>query len=220
MPIKKLVIFIALIISGSFTVNAENTPIVPEGNPKIIPITHSVCCLECSYYLPFCYNYNILNMNDGIKVKNWNFDQGWIKGRAIADIDANLIIKMCYQLSLTSAYIVIDEELDLKAEFEFSVNISRLSPEGNIIGQCIDDGKSSITYSSFVLKGNLTDDPIPLIKVQLIEDIKSIIKHSLYKTAYNSLMGDNSPENQKGENIYCDISQTDQESSTAPCPCY
>lgn len=217
MPLLRYIIFIAsvIFILSFITVNATTTAVTSEQYPEFIPIIHAPCCLECSYSLPYCYNYIISNIDDGIKVEEWKLDSDGIKGRATANIDAKLIIKMCFQLSLTSAYVLIDEELDLQAEFDFNVGFSLRE---NSEMKCIDEKKSSISFSSFALKGDLTTDPIPEIAPRLTEDILSSIKDSVYKTAYifldsNLLPGDK-------ENIYCQQPQNDAEASTSPCPCY
>lgn len=212
MPSLRYFVFIssAVIIFSLFTVNPANTVTIPDENPEFIPVTHAPCCLECSYTLPYCYNYNISNMNNGIKVLEWKLDNGFINGRAVADIDANLIIKMCFQLSLTAAYVLVDEEVDLETEFDFKV---KLSSSENSKTRCIDETGSIFSYLSFVLKGNLDSDPIPEVGAQLVADIKSAIEHSVYKTAYDSLK-DNPSEN---NDIYCYQSKKDTES---PCPCY
>ncbi|MFC1839559.1 hypothetical protein ACFL1N_08265 [Thermodesulfobacteriota bacterium] len=219
MPILRhfAIIVLVIFLLSFITVNATNTATVSEEYPGFIPITHAPCCLECSYSLPYCYYYNISNMNDGIKVVEWNLDNGWINGRAIANIDANLIVKMCFQLSLTAAYILMDEEFDLEAEFDFKV---KLTSDDNLKNQCIDKAESIVNYSSFVLKGDLSSDPVPEIGFQLVDDIKSVIKHSICKTAYDSLNGGLSPEGGENENIYCHQSQDDSEAIESPCPCY
>ena len=215
--LRQYAIILFILILSQFAANPANTLANNEGHPEFIPVTHEPCCLECSYSLPYCYNYNISNMNNGIKVKEWEVDNGWINGRAVADIDANLIIKMCFQLSLSASYVLLDEELDLETEFTFKVKIS--SSE-NSKGWCIDKEESEIIYLTFLLKGNLDSDPIPEVGAQLVDDIQSMIEHSIYQTAYDLLNKQSLPGNEENNNLYCHPSQNDSESEESPCPCY
>ncbi len=217
MPKSKIIFLIVLFvfISGLFTAGTTNTAPDTGKYPDFIRITDTPCCLECSYSLPYCYNYKISNMNDAIKVTGWNFDNGLIKGTAVANIDAILITKMCFQLSLTSAYLLTDEELDLEAEFDFNVKISS---NKNVKSRCIEETESSVSYRSFLLNGDLTSDPIPEVINQLAEDIQSSIKYSVYRAVYESFEGPLSSGNEK--NIYCTESQSDFEANESPCPCY
>lgn len=219
MSISRLFALIALTIFVPFTVNAAKAPVIHGENPKFISITRTPCYTGCNYVFPYCYHYNVSNMNDGIKVEEWNVEKGFVTGRAIANLNANLIIKECYQLSLASAITVIDEKLDLVAEFEFKIKSGRHTSVKDVNDHCIDYGESSVSYSSFKLKGDLTEDPIPEMERKLIEDIKSMIKHSVCETVYYSLTGDSSHDHDKSKNIYCDKSQNDSESNTTSCPC-
>ena len=210
-----IVLFIFILIL--FTSNSVNAQASNEEYPEFIPLLQAPCCLECSYTLPYCYNYNISNMDEGIKVLEWKFDDGWINGSAAASIDAKLIIKMCFQLSLSAAYILLDEEMDLDAEFDFKVKISSID---NSKGRCIDKTQSEIDYKSFVLQGNLAADPIPEIGNQLVEDIAYVIETSVYKAAHDLINSNVSSENDENSNILCDQPQDDSRAIESPCPCY
>jgi hypothetical protein len=161
-------------------------------------------------------------MNDGIKVEKWEVDNGWVKGRAVVDINANFLVKLCYQVSLNNREYLINKGLNLEAEFDFKVRRGKDSPGGGINNQCIDEGESSISYSSFKLKGDLIENPDSLfssIEQELIEEMKFIIRHSVCKAVYDSLMGDFLSGNELRKNIYCDTLQDESVLSTSPCEC-
>lgn len=210
---------IILIIFSSFPVHAKNTSNNNNKDPEFISIFKTPCYIGCNYAFQYCYSYNISNLNNAIKVEEWEYKNGWVKGRAVVNINAKLLVKACYQLSLASAYAVVDEVLNLEAEFEFKVKLSKDSQGKRIKSQCINDLESSISYSSFELKGNLTDDPIPVMKENLIEDIKYSIRYSVYKAVYDSMMKGSSSENQTSKYIYCDNPEPGWEEDSAPCPC-
>jgi hypothetical protein len=222
MSIFRLFILIILIISGFFTISTAKSPTSNDANPKYISVTHTPCYIGCDYAFPYCYNYDISNMNDGIKVEKWEVDNGWVKGRAVVDINANFLVKLCYQVSLNNREYLINKGLNLEAEFDFKVRLGKDSPGGGINNQCIDEGESSISYSSFKLKGDLIENPDSLfssIEQELIEEMKFIIRHSVCKAVYDSLMGDFLSGNELRKNIYCDTLQDESVLSTSPCEC-
>ena len=193
----------------SISVNAANTPISPDSKPEFIPIIKKPCYIGCNYEFQFCYYYNISNMKNAITVTAWKVEKGYVTGRAVADIKAKLLIKLCYQLSLSAAYPVVDDEINLDAEFEFKIKLN-----DDASGQCVDDRDSSITYSSFELKGNLKADPIPLMQGQLSQDMADIIKDSVSKAVHDSLA-----EDEGNKRIYCGKDQDDTKENDLGCQC-
>ena len=198
-----------LISLYSLSVNAADTATASGKTPEYIPITKKPCYIGCGYQFQFCYYYNISNMNNAITVKEWNVEDGFITGKAAADINAKLLIKACYQLSLTAAYPVIDEDLNLEAEFEFKIKLS-----GDAKDQCIEYRKSSITYTAFELKGDVRTDPIPLMQGQLGQDMADIIQDSVSKAVFESLY-----ENNRGKKFYCGENRDELYETDTICQC-
>jgi hypothetical protein len=204
----KSCIFIMLLGFHSLTLGASEQSTAPSNIPEFIPVIKKPCYIGCDFQFPYCYHYNISNMDDAIKVKEWNVSDGMVKGKAVADIKAMLVIKMCYQVSLTSAFEVVDKEIDLASEFEFSIKIN-----GDSEDICISDEESTISFSTLELKGDLKAEPIPLMQAHLIDNISAIIKDSVIKAVYNSLAKD------KGiKNVYCGEEHTATKDD-APCGC-
>ena len=177
--------------------------------PEFIPVVKKPCYIGCDYQFQFCYYYNISNMDNAITVKKWNVEKDFITGKAVADIKAKLLIKMCYQVSLTSAYAVVDKDLNFESEFEFKIKLNRDTED-----QCIEFQDDAITYASFELKGDTKTDPIPLILGQLGQDMGEIIQDSVSKAVYESL-----PDNIRGENVYCNKEHNKTFEDTYPCRC-
>ncbi len=191
------------------SVNAADIPAASNIKPEFIPVIKKPCYIGCNYQFMYCYYYNISNMNNAITVKEWNVENGFVTGKAVADIKAKLLIKLCYQLSLTSAVPVIDEGLNLKAEFEFKIKLGKDSKD-----QCIEYQENAVTYSSFELKGDLKKEPIPLMQGQLEQDLADIIQDSVSKAVYESLPGD-----KKNKKIYCGEDQHNIDDKNAQCGC-
>lgn len=181
----------------------------PGERPEFIPIIKKPCYLGCDYVFQFCYYYNISNMDNAIKVTEWNADDNFITGKAVADIKAKLLIKMCYQVSLTSAYAVVDQDLNFKSEFEFKIKL-----KGDIKEQCIEFEEGAITYSTFELTGDVKTDPIPVMRGQLSQDIAEIIHDSVSKTVYKSL-----PANIRSKKVYCSEEHNKTYEENYPCRC-
>jgi hypothetical protein len=116
---------------------------------------------------------------------------------------------MCYQVSLSSAYPVADQDVNLTSEFKFKIKLS-----GDGKDECIGYREDAITYSSFELAGNLKMDPIPLMQGQLEQDIAFIIQDSVSKAAYEYLHGEN-----KGNNVYCNKEYNKVYEKDYPCRC-
>ncbi len=201
-----LSIFIGFLSPG---IHAEDMYISQNKNPEFIRIVKKPCNIGCDFQFQYCYYYNILNMDNAIKVKEWNVEDGFITGKAVTDIKARLLIKFCYQVSLTSAFPVHDKELNLEAEFEFKI---KLGGEG--MNQCIEFQKDLITFSSFELKGDLKTDPIPLLQGQLSQEMSDIIRDSVSRAVYDSL-----PANNRDKMVYCSKEHNDTYADNAPCPC-
>ena len=201
-----LCILIVLLSQGA---DAANTSVTSVKEPGFIPILKKPCYIGCDYQFQFCYYYNISNMNDAITVKEWNIEKDFITGAAAADIKAKLLIKVCYQLSLAAAFPVIDEELNLEVEFDFKIKVS-----GDAKDQCIDYDESSISYTSFKLKGDMKADPVPLMINQLGVDMAEIIQDSVSKAAYESLH-----EKNKGKKFYCGEHNDELYESNIRCQC-
>jgi hypothetical protein len=207
----RLIYCILMLLLGfySLPVNAIEQSASPSNTPEFIPVAKKPCYIGCDFQFPYCYHYNISNMDDAIKVKEWNASNGLVTGKAVADIKANLMIKMCYQVSLTSAFAVVDKEIDLSSEFEFSIKVN--GDEGDM---CISDEDSTISFSSMELKGDLKTEPIPLMQAHLLENISTIIKDSVIKAVHSSIAKD------KGAiTIYCGEGHTDKENADASCGC-
>ena len=204
-------LFILCILIGFYSMgaNATNNFITPVKGPGFIPILKKPCYIGCDYLFQFCYYYNISNMNDAITVREWNIEKDSITGTAAADIKAKLLIKVCYQLSLAAAYPFIDEELNLEAEFNFKMKVS-----GDTKEQCIDYDESTITYTSFELKGDMKTDPVPLMINQLGLDMKNIIQDSVSKAVYGSLH-----EKNKSKKFYCGEHNDELYESNIRCQC-
>ena len=218
MSILKLISFVFLIIFCSFSTYADN-PVLNEKKLEHIPITKSPCYIGCDYYFPYCYNYNIINKDNAIRIKDIKAENGSIKGTAEVNIHATLLVKLCYQLSLASAYSVYDKTLDLAAEFDFNIKTHKASAKEEPPGYCIFYGDSLLTFSSFEFKGDMTEDGLPSMEAKLSEDIKAMIKHSLYKAVYNTFLAETSAD-KDGRNIYCDYEETEKEDPDNFCPCY
>ncbi len=191
------------------TVGALEQATAPSNIPEFIPVAKKPCYIGCDFQFQYCYHYNILNMNDAIKITEWNVTGGMVTGKAVADIKANLIIKMCYQVSLTSAFVVLDKEIDLASEFEFSIKVN-----GDAENQCISDEESTISFSSMELKGDIKTEPIPLMQEHLIGNMSAIIKDSVIKAVYSSVARD-----KKLKNIYCGEGETDTAEVDSSCGC-
>lgn len=202
-------IFILLFGFNSLTLVAAEPSTTPSNTPEFIPVSKKPCYIGCDFQFQYCYHYNILNMNDAIKVKEWNVSDGLVTGKAVADIKATLLIKMCYQVSLTSAFAVAEKEIDLASEFEFSIKVN-----SNADDICISDEESTISFSNLELKGEIKTEPIPLIQEHLIGNMSAIIKDSVIKAVYSSVSKD-----KKLKNIYCGEGPTDTAESDAPCGC-
>lgn len=202
-------IFILLLGFNSLTLVAVEPSTTPSNIPEFIPVSKKPCYIGCDFQFQYCYHYNISNMDDAIKVKEWNVSGGLVTGKAVADIKATLLIKMCYQVSLTSAFAVAEKEIDLASEFEFSIKVN--DDAGDM---CISDEESTINFSTLELKGDLKTEPIPLIQEHLIGNMSAIIKDSVIKAVYSSVSKD-----KKLKNIYCGEEPTDTAESDAPCGC-
>ncbi len=174
--------------------------------PEYIKIIKEPCYVGCDYQFQYCYYYNIANMENSIKVKEWYIEDNYIKGKAAADIKAKLLMKACYQLSLSAAYPVIDDDINLSADFDFTIKIKN--------DECIEEPRSSIDYSSFELKGNVQKDPIQLMKTWLIDDMKGIIKDSVSMAVHDSL-----PPDKKAQKVYCGDKQYNTELTEEKCHC-
>jgi len=198
-----------LLSFNSFIADAGDSPITPDNKPAFIPIVQKPCYIGCDYMFQFCYYYNISNMNDAIKVKEWNLENDFVTGKATADIKARLLIKMCYQVSLSSAYAVVDQDLNIKSEFEFKIKLN-----GDTKDQCIEFQADAITYSSYELVGDVNTEPIPLMHGQLDQDMGQIIQDSVSKAVYDSLHGNN-----KGKKVYCDEEHNKTYEDHYPCRC-
>ena len=198
-----------LIIFCSLNVNASNTPTSTDKKPEFIPVIKKPCYIGCDYLFQFCYYYNISNMENAVTVKEWKVENDLITGKAVADIKAKLLIKMCYQVSLTSAYAVVDQDINLKSEFEFKIKLN-----GNAEGQCVEYQPDAIAYYSFEYKGDMELDPIPLMEGQLGQDMAEIIQDSVSKAVYESL-----PDNKRGKRIYCDEEHNETFKDNTPCRC-
>jgi|GEM_PF-3069546 hypothetical protein len=207
----RIISFIFILFLGfySLAVGALESLTAPSDKPEFIPVTKKPCYIGCDFQFQYCYHYNILNMNDAIKVKEWNVSGGLVTGKAAADIKANLIIKMCYQVSLTSAFAVAEKEIDLASEFEFSIKVK--DDAGSI---CISDEESTISFSTLELKGDIKTEPIPLIQEHLIGNMSAIIKDSVIKAVHSSASKDN-----KLKNIYCGEGPAYTPEGDAPCGC-
>ena len=127
----------------SISVNAADTPAASNIKPEFIPVIKKPCYIGCDYQFQYCYYYNISNMNDAITVKEWKVENGFVTGKAVADIKARLLIKLCYQLSLAAAFPVIDQDLNLEAEFEFKIKLAKDSGD-----QCIEYQENAVTYGN------------------------------------------------------------------------
>jgi hypothetical protein len=205
----KSCIFVLLLGYYSLTVGATEPSTAPRNTPEFIPVAKKPCYIGCDFQFPYCYHYNISNMDDAIKVKEWNVSGGLVTGKAVADIKANLGIKMCYQVSLTSAIEVVNKEIDLTSEFEFSIKVN-----GDAGDMCISDEESIISFSSMELKGDLKADPIPLMQEHLLGNMSAIIKDSVIKAVHSSITKD------KGsKKVYCGEGETDTEETNIPCGC-
>ena len=121
MTISRFFFLVCLVFSFVLPISASNTPAANSEKPENIPIIKMPCYIGCDYNFQYCYNYNIFNLSDAIEVTEWKNENGWIEGHALVNANANLLVKLCYQLSLTSAYAVIDKQLNLKAEFDLSL---------------------------------------------------------------------------------------------------
>ena len=206
----RLFILSILLVGYSLNVIAADTSITPDNKPEFIPVIKKPCYIGCDYLFQFCYHYDISNMNDAIKVKEWNIEKDFVTGKAVAKMKARLLIKMCYQVSLTSAYAVIDQDLNFESEFEFKIKLNKETKD-----QCVEYREDSISYSSFELKGDVNTDPIPLMLGKLGQDMGEIIQDSVSKAVYDSL-----PEDYKGKNVYCSEEYNDTYKNNAPCRCY
>ncbi|NLD36636.1 MAG: hypothetical protein GX654_07195 [Desulfatiglans sp.] len=207
----RIISFIFILLLGFCPLSLiaiEPSP-APGNAPEFIPVSKKPCYIGCDFQFQYCYHYNILNMNDAIKVKEWNVSEGLVTGKAAADIKAMLLIKMCYQVSLTSAFPVAEKEIDLQSEFEFSIKVN--SDAGDM---CISDEESTINFSTLELKGDIKTEPIPLMQEHLIGNMSAIIKDSVIKAVYSSVSKD-----KKLKNIYCGEGPTDTAESDAPCGC-
>lgn len=193
----------------SFSVYAADISTYSRDKPEFIPIIKKPCYIGCDYLFQFCYYYNISNIEDAIKVKEWDFGEDYVTGKAVADIKARLLIKMCYQVSLTSAYAVIDQDLNIKSEFEFKIKINKNSKD-----QCIEFEENAITYSSYELIGDISTDPIPGMQGQLDQDIGEMIQDSVSKAVYDYLHGSN-----EGKTVYCDEEYNKTYEDNYPCRC-
>ncbi|MBN1907370.1 MAG: hypothetical protein JW927_19990 [Deltaproteobacteria bacterium] len=202
-------IFILLLGFNSLTLVAVEPSTTPSNIPKFIPVSKKPCYIGCDFQFQYCYHYNISNMDNAIKVKEWNVSDGLVTGKAVANIKATLLIKMCYQVSLTSAFAVAEKEIDLISEFEFSIKVN-----GNADDICISSEESTISFSNLELKGDIKTEPIPLMQEHLIGNMSAIIKDSVIKAVYSSVSKD-----KKLKNIYCGEEPTDTAESDAPCGC-
>lgn len=207
--LSRLLILGILLSFYTFTVHAADTSIASDNKPEFIPIIKKPCYIGCDYLFQFCYYYNISNMDNGIAVKEWNVEKDFVSGKAVANIKAKLLIKMCYQVSLSSAYAVVDQDLDINSEFEFKIKLNGGEKE-----QCIEFQDDAITYSSYELVGDVNTDPIPLMQGQLDHDIGEMIQDSVSKAVYDFLAG-----NIEGKKVYCGEEHNDTFKNIAPCRC-
>lgn len=208
--ILRFLIFCIMLCFCSISVNASDTAAPAGERPEFIPVVKKPCYIGCDYLLQFCYFYDISNMENAIKVKEWNVDKDYVTGKAVANIKARFLIKMCYQVSLTSAYPVVDQDLDFESEFEFKINLIN-SDAGD---QCIQFQDEAITYNSFELKGDVDTDPIPRMQGQLGKDMAEMIQDSVSKAVYDFL-----PENIRGKKVYCleEFNKTYEDNASCPC---
>jgi hypothetical protein len=207
----RLISCISMLLLGfySLTVGAAEPSTAPGKTPEFIPVAKKPCYIGCDFQFPYCYHYNISNMDNAIKVEEWNVSNGLVTGKAVADIKAMLIIKMCYQVSLTSAFTVVEKEIDLASEFEFSIKVNDDASD-----MCISDEESSIRFSTLELKGDLKTDPIPLMQSNLEENISAIIKDSVIKAVHSSVAKDKALKN-----IYCGEGQANTAETDSTCGC-
>ncbi len=205
--------FIVIILSHTET-RAEN--------PEYIHITYEPCYIGCDYAFPYCYGYKIFNINDAIRIKNWETEGDLIKGRAVVNVNGKVTAKLCYQVSLNNKDYLLNDELNLEAEFDFIVKMSEDTPGGNFDSVCINYEESRISYSSFTFKGDLLKKPysfFPEIEKALTYEMELVFADSLYRAVYDSL-SDNLPEGkEKRKNIYCDGEQADSGSDKIACGC-
>lgn len=202
-------IFILLLGLNPLTWVAAEPPTAHYSAPELIPVSKKPCYIGCDFQFQYCYHYNISNMDDAIKVKEWNVSNGLVTGKAVADIKAMLLIKMCYQVSLTSAFAVAEKEIDFASEFEFSIKVN-----GDAEDMCISNEESTISFSTPELKGDIKTEPIPLIQEHLIGNMSAIIKDSVIKAVYSSFSKDKTLKN-----IYCGEGPFYTAESDAPCGC-
>ncbi len=205
----RLLILSILLSFYSLSADAINTSNTPDKKPEVIHLIKKPCYIGCDYLFQFCYYYNISNMKDAITVKEWNIEDDLVTGKAVADIKAKLLIKVCYQLSLTSAYAVVDQDVNLESEFEFRIKL-----KGDGKNQCIQRQEDAIKYFSFELKGDLEIDPIPLMQGQLEQDMADIIQDSISKEVYEY-----SQDKNEGKNIYCSEEHNKIYEEDYPCRC-
>ncbi len=205
----RLIILFMLLSLPPLNVNASDTANSPGTKPQFIPVTKKPCYVGCDYLFQFCYYYNILNMSDAISVKEWHVEGDFVTGKAVANINARLLIKMCYQVSLSSAYPVYDQDVNLESEFDFKI---KLNGEGK--DRCIQYQEGAITYSSFELKGDLKTDPMPIMQGQLEQDMADIIHDSFSKAVYGYMNGEN-----KGLKVYCSEERNKAYEDNYPCRC-
>ena len=202
----RLFIICVLIFFCSLSGYASDDAAASSKKPAVIQIIKKPCYIGCGYEFQYCYYYDIANMKDAITVKEWVIEGDYIKGKALADIKAKLLMKACYQLSLTAAYPVVDESINLVAAFDFAIKTNN--------GKCINEKESNISYSSFELKGDLQKNPISLMQTWLMEDMKGIIKDSVSKAVHDSLS-----DNNKSEKVYCGDKQYNTVDTDEQCQC-
>lgn len=211
-----------LIVLCLSVVSTLMSSITMAGTPENAPITYEPCYIGCDLSFPYCYGYNILNMDDAVKIEDWKVEGDLVKGRAVANVNGKIKAKVCYQLSLNSKDYLLNDELNLEAEFDFSVKIFRDTPEDNFTPVCIDYEESSITYSSFSFKGDLLKNSQSFfseIEALIAQEMEYVLEDSLYKAVYESLTGNPPEGKEKRKNIYCGGEQVDQEPDEMICGC-
>lgn len=219
MPIR--IFFIALVtFFYCFFINTDSVYAKSGAAPEFIPILKVPCYIGCDYSFKYCYNYNITNKNNGIKILEWDQSGDHIKGKASANLLANLIVKVCYQVSLTSSLDVINKELNLDSGFDFDIKINNSGKTSKDIIKHILIGDSTVSFSSFTLKGSMKEDPLPLMEEHLIDYIKYSIEQAVFSTVYKAVNGLAAGDNLKNVNIFGDYTPDDTDSDDSACPCY
>ena len=128
---------------------------------------------------------------------------------AVAFAYLNKTATLASPVGLNAFSTFIDQDLNIKSEFEFKIKFNKDSKD-----QCIEFQEDNIIYSSYELIGDINTDPIPTMLGQLDQDIGEIIQGSVSKAVYNFLSGSN-----RDKNIYCDAEYNKTYEDNYPCRC-